>query len=227
MIWGSWRGPCLSCYSAGWAGNLPQHAANQSMQQGISSQLSRVARWTWVRDLRQAPASRLHARRRRAAQVELERLKPRSILFVCHGNICRSPFAASAFLRSCAAEIASAINVRSAGFIGPNRTSPSPALIAASRFGVDLSAHRSTLITSENLGAANLVVVMSQLQARAIRARVAPSTFVLVLGDLDPRPVNDRTILDPWGQPDAAFDESYDRIDRCVRELARIISARR
>ena len=68
------------------------------MQQGISSQLSRVAEWTWVRDLRQAPASRLHARRRRAAQVELERLKPRSILFVCHGNICRSPFAACSIL---------------------------------------------------------------------------------------------------------------------------------
>jgi protein-tyrosine-phosphatase len=195
------------------------------MQQGISSQLSRVAGWTWVRDLRQAPASRLHARRRRAAQVELERLKPRSILFVCHGNICRSPFAAAAFLRSCAPEIARGINVTSAGFIGPKRSPPSAALTAASRFGVDLSAHRSALITSENLRAADLIVVMSQQQARGIRARVPPSTFVLMLGDLDPRPVNHRTILDPWGQPDGAFDESYDRIDRCVRELARIISA--
>ncbi|MDQ6770249.1 MAG: hypothetical protein M3Z54_09705 [Gemmatimonadota bacterium] len=197
------------------------------MQQGISSQLSRVARWTWVRDLRRAPAHRLHARRRRAAQVELERLKPRSILFVCYGNICRSPFAALAFLRSCPAEIASGIKVRSAGFIVPDRASPSSALAAASRFGVDLSAHRSELITSGNLGAADLVVVMSQQQARAIRSRIPSSTFILVLGDLDPSPVNDRTILDPWGQPDEAFDESYDRIDRCVRELARIISARR
>jgi protein-tyrosine phosphatase len=197
------------------------------MRQDISSQLSRVAGWRWVRDLRQAPASRLHPRRRRAAQLELERLNPRSILFVCHGNICRSPFAAAAFLRSCAPEIASGISVASAGFIGPERSSPPSALIAAANFGVDLSAHRSALITSENLRAADLIVVMSEEQAHGIRARVAPSTFVLVLGDLDPRPVNRRTILDPWGQPDAAFDESYDRIDRCVRELARIISAAR
>lgn len=197
------------------------------MRQGISSQLSRLSEWTWVRDLRHAPASRLHARRRRAAQVELARLKPRSILFVCHGNICRSPFAAAAFLRSCASEIASRINVRSAGFIGPDRSSPSSALIAAAKFGVDLSPHRSALITSETLGAADLIVVMSEEQARGIRARVAPSTFVLMLGDLDPRPVNRRTILDPWGQSDAAFAESYDRIDRCVRELALIISAAR
>ncbi|MDQ6768388.1 MAG: hypothetical protein M3Z54_00170 [Gemmatimonadota bacterium] len=197
------------------------------MRQGISSQISRVAGWTWVRELRQAPTSRLHARRRRAARLELERVKPRSILFVCHGNICRSPFAAAAFLRSCAPEIASDISVTSAGFVGPERSPPSPALVAASRFGVDLSAHRSALITSENLGAADLIVVMSQQQARAIRTRATPSTFVLMLGDLDPGPVNRRTILDPWGQPEAAFDESYERIDRCVRELAQIISAAR
>jgi protein-tyrosine phosphatase len=197
------------------------------MRQGISSQFSRLPGWAWVRDLRQVPASRLHARRRRAAQITLERMRPRSILFVCHGNICRSPFAAAAFLRSCATETASGINVRSAGFIGPNRSSPSSALTAAAKFGVNLSRHRSALITSENLGAADLIVVMSEEQARGIRARVTPSTFVLILGDLDPRPVTRRTILDPWGQPDAAFDESYDRIDRCVRELARIISASR
>jgi len=197
------------------------------MRQGISSQLSRVAGWTWVRDLRHAPASRLHARRRRAAQVELERLNPRSILFVCHGNICRSPFAAAAFLRACGPEIATDIHVASAGFMGPMRSAPPTALIAAAKFGVDLSPHRSALITSENLGAADLIVVMSEEQARGVRARVAPSTFVLILGDLDPKPVSRRTILDPWGQSDAAFDESYDRIDRCVRELARIISAAR
>jgi protein-tyrosine-phosphatase len=130
-------------------------------------------------------------------------------------------------LRSCGSEIASGIKVASAGFIGPERSPPSSASIAASRFGVDLSAHRSALIDSENLGAADLIVVMSPEQARAIRTRVNPSKFVLMLGDLDPRPVNRRTILDPWGQPDAAFEESYDRIDRCVRELARIISGAR
>ncbi len=204
---------------------MPQETTIQSMRHGISSQLSRVSGWTWVRDLRQVPTSRLHARRRRAAQVELKRLKPRSILFVCHGNICRSPFAAAAFLRWCAPEIASGVNVTSAGFIGPERSPPSTAVTAASRFGVDLTPHRSALITAENLRAADLIVVMSQQQARDIRARVAPSTFVLILGDLDPRPANRRTILDPWGQPDTAFDESYSRIDRCVRELAKIISA--
>jgi protein-tyrosine phosphatase len=193
------------------------------MNQSIPSQLSRVAEWSWVRDLRHAPASRFHARRRRAARVALERVRPRSILFVCHGNICRSPFAAAAFLRSCPSKLAKSIKIASVGFIGPDRSSPAKALAAASKFDVDLSAHRSTLVTPEALRSADLVVVMSDQQAREV-ARLHPSAFVLVLGDLDPQPVNRRTILDPWGQSDAVFDESYERIDRCVRELAGIIS---
>jgi protein-tyrosine phosphatase len=196
------------------------------MNQIIPSQLSRVAEWSWVRDLRHAPASRLQARRRRAARVALERIEPRSILFVCHANLCRSPFAAGAFLRSCPPDLKRSIRVTSAGFIGLDRSSPEKALAAASRFEVDLSAHRPRLITPEALRSADLIVVMSDQQAREV-ARLHPSAFVLVLGDLDPQPVNPRTILDPWGQADAAFDESYERIDRCVRELAGIIFAAR
>jgi protein-tyrosine phosphatase len=176
-----------------------------------------------VRDLRHVPTARLHSRRRRAARAQLERIKPRSILFICHGNICRSPFAAAAFARLCPPHIASTITIASAGFIGPNRSSPSKALTAASRFDVDLTNHRSALITSENLHGVDLVVVMSEDQARDLRLRVSASTTVVILGDLDPSPIDRRTILDPWGGPDSAFDASYERIDRCVRELADIV----
>ena len=178
----------------------------------------------WIRDARHLPDSILHARRRRAAQLELQNLRPRSILFVCHGNICRSPFAAAAFSRASPRRVSESIKVASAGFIGPDRSPPSKALAASSRLGVDISSHRSTRITTESLHAADLVVVMSSEQARGIRARLrSSSSRVLVLGDLDPLSINRRTISDPWGEPDSAFDASYDRIDRCVRELARII----
>jgi protein-tyrosine-phosphatase len=79
-------------------------------------------------------------------------------------------------------------------------------------------------MTSASLNAADLVVVMSAEQARGIRTRLRlGSARVLVLGDLDPLSITRRTISDPWGGPDSAFEASYDRIDRCVRELARII----
>jgi protein-tyrosine-phosphatase len=46
---------------------------------------------------------------------------------------------------------------------------------------------------------------------------------VLVLGDLDPEPAATRTIADPVEQPEAAFEASYRRIDRCVDELVRAV----
>jgi hypothetical protein len=47
----------------------------------------------------------------------------------------------------------------------------------------------------------------------------------VVLGDLDPLPIRQRTIQDPWGASDAVFEDSYSRIERCVRELARTLGA--
>jgi protein-tyrosine phosphatase len=187
--------------------------------------LSRLAELKWLRDLRHVPASRLHARRRRAAKTRLQGLKPRSVLFICHGNICRSPFAAAAFLRACGPELATSIRVASAGFIGPDRSTPPNGLAVAARFDVDLSAHRSATLTGEMLDDADLVVVMSEEQEREIATRTRPSTPVIVLGDLDPSPVTRRTILDPWGGGEATFAASYERVARCVKELARVLSA--
>ena len=188
------------------------------------ARVSRRSGTEWIRDARHLPDSILHARRRRAAQLDLRNFRPRSILFVCHGNICRSPFAAGAFSRACPPEVSRSIRVASAGFVGLDRRPPSKALAASSRLGIDISDHRSTLITSSSLHGADLVVVMSADQARGIRARLrSSSTRVLVLGDLDPSSITRRTISDPWAGSDSAFDASYDRIDRCVNELVRLI----
>jgi protein-tyrosine-phosphatase len=61
-------------------------------------------------------------------------------------------------------------------------------------------------------------------QRRRVCDRVGRSEHdVLVLGDLDPEPVASRTVRDPVNQPLAAFEDSYARIERCVRELERFI----
>lgn len=178
-----------------------------------------------LRDIRHVVDARLHLRRQHAAQLELQNTKPHSILFICHGNICRSPFAAALFAHYAPVALSGSMRITSAGFIGPDRAPPAKALVAGARFGVDLSSHRSSLATTASVAAADLVVVMSEEQAKSVRLRASAATRVLVLGDLDSHPIERRTILDPWGRPDAAFDASYARIDRCVRELVRILSA--
>lgn len=168
--------------------------------------------------------SRLHSRRGQAAWRLLAEVHPRTVLFICQGNICRSPFAAALFAQLLPAPFAATIATLSAGFVGPDRPSPPLAVATAQTFDIDLTAHRSVMVTSENLRGSDLVVVMSRAQQRGISSRVGPSVPVLVLGDLDPLPIEERTIVDPWSGELAVFEESYQRIDRCVRELVHIIS---
>lgn len=175
--------------------------------------------------MRHLPEPVLHVVRRSAARRQLVESAPiGSALFICHGNVCRSPFAAALFSRAIPLADPRVI-IRSAGFIGPGRQPPASALAAAWRRNLDLTAHRSTLVTGPDVGATDLVVVMSVEQAVALRRQLGRlSGTMIVLGDLDPRPIRRRTIRDPWGGDDAIFDESYDRIERCVTELVRLLT---
>jgi protein-tyrosine-phosphatase len=97
-------------------------------------------------------------------------------------------------------------------------------LAAAARAGVDLETHRSTVFSADDVRRADLVVAMSPGQARGIRWRFGrPASSVIVLGDLDPLVPETRGIRDPWRNPPEVFDESYERITRCVRELAQVL----
>lgn len=176
-----------------------------------------------LRVLRHAPDRWLHPLRRRAALSRLAGRAPEAVLFVCHGNIYRSPFAAYAFAQS----VASA-RVESAGFVGPDRPSPDDAVARAARAGVDLTPHRSRLLTDESVRGADLIVVVNVAQRREVCARWGVDrSKVLVLGDLDPEPIVTREIEDPWrGEPEV-LDRSYARVERCVRELARELGGSR
>lgn len=149
----------------------------------------------------------------------------RSILIVCLGNICRSPYAEQRLADELAARGVSA-TVTSAGFILPGRPSPPAARRVAARRGVDLEEHFSRVFTPEELEAADLVLVMSPGQSRRLRTEsgVRPACGV-VLGDLDPLEVDRRTIADPFDRPDDVFEEVYARIDRCCRALANSLAA--
>ena len=167
----------------------------------------------------------VHPYRRRKARHQLTEKRIRSVLFLCHGNVYRSPYAAAAFKRALAAMHSSAsIKVASAGFIAPGRPAPEAALGAARVRGIDLSSHLSTLVTPQAVGAADLVAVMSEDQARGIRSRYGHTVTLLILGDLDPLSIQTRTITDPLGCDAQVVEQVYSRIDRCVDQLAELIA---
>ncbi len=175
----------------------------------------------WLKRIRHLPDRIRHASRRRAAIERLTTAAPwrGNLLFVCHGNVCRSPFAEVLFYQRMrdAGVVTPVFAVRSAGFVGPGRPSPAGAIAAAARVGLDLTANRSKLLTADLIHESSLIVVMAADQAKRIRSTfVVDAAKLLVLGDLDPLPIGTRSIHDPWKGSDEVFDESYARIDRCI-----------
>jgi protein-tyrosine phosphatase len=172
--------------------------------------------------LRHAPDRWLHPVRHRQALVALRALTQGGrLLVVCHGNICRSPYAAALLRRTLEG---SGIAVESAGFVGPGRAAPMFAATTARRRGADLSSHRSQLLNAQLVRAAQLIIVMDTTQrARVQRAWPAAGRIVL-LGDLDPLPIAKRAIRDPYDQSPAVFEEVFVRIERCTAVVARSLA---
>ena len=87
----------------------------------------------------------LHPWRRDAARTRLHARSARSALFVCLGNVCRSPYAEYVATLDGPTDM----TIESAGFIGPGRQPPDAALRVAELRGVSHSNHRSRVLTPE------------------------------------------------------------------------------
>ena len=190
-------------------------------------------RRTWaailLERLRRVAARLRHNSRRKAALAALAaRRPPACVLVLCSGNIFRSPFAAAVLRRELKRRGAGAVRVESAGFTAPGRASPPHAVAAAARHGVDLAGHSSQLLVADLARAADLIVVMEDLQRRSVCERFGRAARdVLLLGDLDPLPVTSRAIEDPVEQGPEVCERVYARIERCVGELGRALGSMR
>lgn len=158
---------------------------------------------------------------RRRATGYLARTPPIDrLLFVCLGNVCRSPYAEKRMLDLLArSDTTTRPAVESAGFIKPGRGSPERAVEVAAERQLDLSSHTSRILAQCTADDRTLVVVMEPGQVAGVREEFGADTLVVALGDLDPGSPFRRLIPDPWGHPPEVFRSSFDRIDRCLSEL--------
>jgi protein-tyrosine phosphatase len=160
-------------------------------------------------------------RRRLAGEPALPAGPIRRVLVICHGNICRSPFAERRLAR-----YAPELEVQSAGLDTEPGSRAEPAAIrTARRFGVDLADHAARCVAPELLGWADLIVGMQGRHSSQLSQSwgIAPGKIRL-LGDFLPDPPH--AIDDPWGEGDAAFAVAFDRIEDAVQRLAAALGSR-
>lgn len=92
------------------------------------------------------------------------------VLFVCTGNICRSPTAEGMLRRIFKKNGIGNVNVSSAGVNAGNGFLPSRnAVLAAAERGYNISKHRSKVVTEELVKRADLILCMENYQKRVVK----------------------------------------------------------
>ncbi len=169
-----------------------------------------------------AVLGRLRARARlaaalRRADADRQGAGGTGLVFVCLGNICRSPFAAALLRARLAGRLH--LGIGSAGMLPrPGRPSPPFGVQAAAAHGVDLAAHRSTYLFRAEAATAALLVVFDAATRRAVLDRYPDlHARVVRLGDL----LDGAEIADPVDGDAAAFAATYAAIAAAVAELGR------
>lgn len=144
-----------------------------------------------------------------------------SLLIVCYGNICRSPYAAAVLSRRLANR---GLAITSAGFHRSGRPSPPEAVAVARERGVEMAAHRSATLSRELVESADLIIAMELRHQRTLRSEFGTDVRrTILLGDFDPGRVTDRDISDPYGSSSEVFHNCFARIERCAEALAEAI----
>jgi protein-tyrosine phosphatase len=137
------------------------------------------------------------------------------ILVVCHGNIYRSPLVAVR-LREL---LGSGRVITSAGFHPKgDRPSPDSHIKMSAGFGVDLSEHRSRVVSDADFAAADLIVLMDQRNWVSLKRAEADESKFLWLGAMGPNPME---IPDPYELDEAAAEAIVKRLLLCTAELAK------
>ncbi len=182
----------------------------------------RILRDVWTKVHLRAIERKFENRRqwpqRRARRAAKLMARSKRILFVCKGNICRSPFA-----EQIARRYLPDVAVESCGYYPKSgRKSPATAIVAARKFQVDLTGHESRGLENDLVNTDGIVIVFDKENYLALTNRFSHlNKRIFLLAELggDSSPY----IEDPFGGGQEEFEATYRQIDRCIQSLARRI----
>lgn len=146
-------------------------------------------------------------------QVIKKFCQAKTVLFVCKGNISRSPFAELLLKKH------SEKTVLSAGYYPEeNRQAPDVAVEVAAQWNVSLAEHRSRVLNESMIRQADIIFIFDYDNYIQV-SRVYPTAKdkISFLGALCNS--GNTYIQDPWGKDNGAFKEAYSKIDEVVTNI--------
>ena len=155
--------------------------------------------------------------------LDMPEIKEQGVLFVCMGNICRSPTAEAVFRRLAAAEAPQLrLRIDSAGTHGYHVGQPADrrARAAARRRGFDMDDLRARQLIAEDFHRFDLLLVMDE-QNREDALAIAPegtAERLRLFLDFAPH-LEVREVPDPYYGGATGFEEVLDLVEEASRGL--------
>ncbi len=156
----------------------------------------------------------------------------RRLLFVCYGNIVRSPLAEALFRREAASTGAEdRYSVDSAGTSGlyHGQSAHPAAQRVAEAHGLQLT-HRSRSFVPEDFDRFDLILALDQAVAsdlESLARSAAQRDKIRLLRTFDPLAADHLDVPDPIGSGPEAFERTFETLERSVRGLLQALEASR
>lgn len=149
----------------------------------------------------------------------------KAVLFVCLGNICRSPLAEAA-MRAEAARAGLDVEIASAGTGGWHVGEPPDrrARTVARRHGVDIDHYRARQVTAADFHRFDHVVALDRANLEALvalRPKNATAQLSLLLDHVPGR--EGEAVADPYYGPESGFETTWAEVTAGARGLVRLL----